>query len=73
MDATVACAKYTGSVEFVGAAGPDPGKRLDCSATGTALRWVPQHASYQQFMARGAVDVYSLEEPLQGLGIPHKA
>ena len=71
MDATAASGKYEGSVQFTGSEGPGKGKVLDNSASRAALSWQPQYASYQQFMSRGAVDVYSLEAPLQGLGLKH--
>ena len=70
MDATAASGKYEGSVQFTGSEGP-PGKLLDNSQTRAALDWAPRYASYRQFMEAGAVDVYALEAPLQGLGLKH--
>ena len=70
MDATAASGKYEGSVEFTGE-GSSKGKLLNNDQTRAALGWVPRFASYQQFMSGGAVDVYSLEAPLQGLGLKH--
>ena len=59
MDAVAASGAYGGAAEFTGAPGADRGKRMDNSATRTALGWAPRHPSFVEFVAAGAQDFYS--------------
>ena len=52
---------YEGTVEFTGAPGASAGKRMDNSATRSALGWAPRYPSFGEFVAAGARDFYSSE------------
>ena len=59
-DATLSSDKYRGACKFVGEPDGPEGKRVSNQKTRDALGgWKPKHASFESFMASGAVDSYA--------------
>ena len=58
MDATVASGAFEGSCRFTGQAEPHSGPGAANAATRETLQWSPKYSSFQEFMQRGAKDVF---------------